>query len=418
MFIPQWHWSIFLPETTLVLYLVAKTRKQDKTPLPSFAEKNTGGNPGTTWLALVFALFLVIALVLMVLIVVSTPHGRWDSWWIWNLRARSLFRSTDGWEYTFSPLLNHTDYPLLLPLNVTLGWLALGSDSTLVPACFALLFTCFTAGLLTFSLAALGASHRGYTAGIILLGTPCFVFLGADQIADIPMSFYVLSCLVLLHLADRVVAQRFRLLMLAGFAAGLAAWTKNEGLLFLPAVMTSRIFVHNQSIRNYLRTMSRFVIGLFPALFVVFWFKLSLSPGNDLWAGRSLPEMISQLTDIDRYLQVGIAFGKVLYGFNYWPTLSLNVLLLCYAMITGICWRKITEELRWSFVTLFIMFTGYFFVFILTPHDLTWHLNTALERLFIQFYPYALLLYFLLLQKNTGTIHSDNKLQQTNPCMS
>jgi hypothetical protein len=42
---------------------------------------------------------------------------------------------------------------------------------------------------------------------------------------------------------------------------------------------------------------------------------------------------------------------------------------------------------------------GYFIVFIVTPDDLTWRLNTALDRLLAQIWPAALLALFLLLRR-------------------
>ena len=33
------------------------------------------------------------------------------------------------------------------------------------------------------------------------------------------------------------------------------------------------------------------------------------------------------------------------------------------------------------------MLLGFFFVYILTPHELSWHLDTSLSRLFLQLWP-------------------------------
>ncbi len=340
-------------------------------------------------------LLLATAVVLFVLITIAKPHGRWDAWMIWNLRARFLFRSPADWAHIFSPLIVHADYPLLLPLNVALGWVMARKETVVVPAAIAMLFTLAPAGLLAGYFRLRNMTSRGLIAAICLLGTPFYLYIGVDQVADPPVSLYFLATIVLLHRADESDTGRGRHLLLAGLMAGLAAWTKNEGLLFIPVVLFSRLFVPGQRIRNYLSSMAWFAAGLLPLVVVIACFKLGLAPANDLWASRSAADILAKLTDIHRYLQVARAYGKVVYGFSYWPPVSLNLLLLVYALVAGIAWRQLVGALRWLLLILLVMPAGYFLVFVLTPHDLTWHLTTALERLFLQLYPTALLLYFL-----------------------
>jgi hypothetical protein len=50
------------------------------------------------------------------------PHGGWDAWAIWNLRARFIFRAGAEWLRAFGSFMPHTDYPLLVPLAVVRGW--------------------------------------------------------------------------------------------------------------------------------------------------------------------------------------------------------------------------------------------------------------------------------------------------------
>ncbi len=80
---------------------------------------------------------------------------------------------------------------------------------------------------------------------IALLATPSFVEQGAWQYADIPLSFFYLATIVLLSLYDERTQEASSqspagLLALGGVAAGFAAWTKNEGVLFLGAIILAR----------------------------------------------------------------------------------------------------------------------------------------------------------------------------------
>ncbi len=79
----------------------------------------------------------------------ANPHGRWDAWAIWNMRARFLFLGGDGWTAAFTeiPGLPHGDYPLLVPGAVLRLWTWIGETYTSAPAligvmfCVAVLFT-------------------------------------------------------------------------------------------------------------------------------------------------------------------------------------------------------------------------------------------------------------------------------------
>jgi hypothetical protein len=73
----------------------------------------------------------------------NQPHGGWDAWMSWNLRARFFFRGGEHWRDTFSNLFwgANPEYPALLPSIVARFWQYCASDTTLAPALVAFLFT-------------------------------------------------------------------------------------------------------------------------------------------------------------------------------------------------------------------------------------------------------------------------------------
>ena len=184
----------------------------------------------------VFLAALAFAVVGVVAKCWELPLGDWDAWAIWNLRARCLFRAGPMWRQAFSPLFQHTDYPLLVPATSARCWLYLGSEATWVPWLVGALLTFSTVGMLAAGVARLRGSSQGLLAGLVLLGTVSFSHRGAWQYADVPLAFFVLAAVLLLTLYDATDRRRRRSLFLSGLAAGLAAWTKNEGSLVLIAV--------------------------------------------------------------------------------------------------------------------------------------------------------------------------------------
>ena len=104
-------------------------------------------------------------------------------------------------------------------------------------------FTFAAVGLLAAGVCRLRSRNQGLLAGAVLLGTKAFVMLGAAQYADVPLAFFILATVLLLGLDDAAEQSSPGLVLLAGFCAGLAAWTKNEGLLFLVVMLAARCLV-------------------------------------------------------------------------------------------------------------------------------------------------------------------------------
>src|SRR5579862_9876435 len=191
------------------------------------------------WLLLPAA---VMAIAMFVILTLEKPHGEWDAWSIWNLKARFLFRGADSWTNVLSPQIPNSqpDYPLLLPSIVAMCWTLVRADSITAPIAVAFLFLLGVCGLLISSIGILCGKTQAFVAGILVVATASFVQLGAMQYADLPMSFYILATLALLCLQDRS-PDDLRFSIAAGFTAGLAPWTKNDGWLFLGAVLLARL---------------------------------------------------------------------------------------------------------------------------------------------------------------------------------
>jgi len=369
------------------------------------------GSKWETWIAALFAVELLAAIGSFLFAFLKEPHGKWDAWLIWNMHARFLYRSGEAWREVFAGGMDwsHWDYPLLLPLSIVRGWKYIGNDSIYIPAAFALLFTLLTLGLLLCAVAFLRSRIQGCLAAMILLGTPLFIMMGASQFADVPLAFFMLATLVLLFLPARSAENGSGAPVLAGIAAGLCAWTKNEGLLFLP-IVTGSFFItalYADGWRSARKSTVRFFAGALPILLIVVYFKTQLSPANDLMEGFSLDAAAAKLTDFSRYAEIaktffiqGISFTQGLIdlrvGMQLNPGAVSILLLIVYLLLAGVRIdnRDRTGLVRTAAVLLLIL-AGYFFVYVMTPLDLGYHLATSLNRLFLQLWPSVIFLFFM-----------------------
>jgi 4-amino-4-deoxy-L-arabinose transferase-like glycosyltransferase len=349
------------------------------------------------FLSISFLIIIFCFVVAFLLRSVVNPHGWEDAWGMWNLKARFLFRSGDDWINAFSSLLYWTsrDYPLLVPVSIVRIWSYLQYESTTAQILVAALFTFSTVALVISSLAVIRSRSTGLLAGLVLIGSRYFLKTGAYQIADIPLGFYILSTIVLFSLKE-VSDSKSRFLIIAGAMAGLASWTKNEGILFLLVVFVVRMIVisSNRGIKAYLKELAMFTIGVFPILTVLILFKLKIPSTNELTTGQSIDMVLGRLTDFSRYLVIGKAFIVFFYDKLAKEWL---IILPIYFFLLGKTKQNVNEEsIKTSFLTVLFMLSGYFFIYLITPLDLSWHLRTSIWRLFLQLWPTIIFSFFLV----------------------
>jgi hypothetical protein len=336
------------------------------------------------------------------------PHGGWDAWQTWNLFARFIYRGGEHWRNAFTPLLasHHPDYPLLIPTLVSRSWQYMGAESQLAPVFIALSFCFATIWLLVSTLYAAKSRNHGYLAGIILMGTVCFVVLASYQYADVPLAFYYLAALSLLVLQD-IEPDNHGISLLAGVMAGFACWTKNEGFLFLAAIIAARliqIFVQIDKKANFIR-LCYMAAGSSIILAVVFYFKYEMAPMVDLFVKQNMNSIIDKISDPSRYLVVVSAFFKTTLH-----EIPMFFLLVIYPLYSGI---SIDPKMKGSLLTIFLtvifMGGGYLAIYIITPYDLQWHLKTSLSRLLMQLWPSFILAVFLMTRSSEAVSRGRNE---------
>lgn len=332
----------------------------------------------------------------------TDPHGQWDAWSIWNLHAR--FLATAYWRDAFSPVLawSHPDYPLLLPGFIAYLWRASGGRGLAIPAVTAFAFTFGTAGVLVGTLAALKGRVSGFLAGILLIGTPFFVAHGAAQYADVPLSFFMLCTLALCAMQYRYWPEMWELSVLAGAAAGMAAWTKNEGLLLVTILLPVQALIG--AWRNGWRAAAKqsglFVIGLTPFMTLILWFKFTLATQSQSLEAVRSGSVRSLIFDFSRWKIMGTALvehGYVFGGLGVSAFLLLAIYLVCVG-VDGKEDRAGVQVLAW---TLSLLLLGYCFFCVIAPFDINWQISTALDRLLLQLWPSVVFLGFLMSRSPT-----------------
>ena len=349
-------------------------------------------------IAACFYALLPASLLAVLAIAWANPHGEWDAWAIWNLRAIFLCRGGADWMDAFSPLLDwsHPDYPLMLPGAVARLWYFAGGESFLAPGLLAVLFTFSTVLLLTVSVAALAGKRQGYLAGMAILGSFSCLEQGTFQQADVPLSFFIHAGTVLSTLSHAQPAMKFSGgLVLAGGAACFAAWTKNEGVAFLLALGLSMVMVAGIQ-KRWSDLGPRFFwlgLGALPVLAALAVFKFSFAPPNDLLSSRNIYEISEKLASPYRYWLVAKEFLLEFFHMGIGPILAAYFLIA-----GGASKQRVMGLALLPLGVVGFLLIEYYFVYILTPYGVYFHMKTSLYRLIAQLWPTLLFVFFLVVK--------------------
>lgn len=140
------------------------------------------------------------------------------------------------------------------------------------------------------------------------------------------------------------------------------------------------------------------ICGLFLILILLVYFKLHIAPDNDLVSGQNVAATLSRISHLSRYGQISAAFFKEMLAFDRWQVYP--PLLAGYLAVAGITRRPVDRFTGLSILAVLLtVLCGFFCVYLVTPHDLHWHLRTALHRLLLQVWPATVLMVFFLVRK-------------------
>jgi hypothetical protein len=248
------------------------------------------------------------------------------------------------------------------------------------------MFAVATAGVLGGALSSVSES-LGLLAVLVLFASESFVSQIASQYADIPMSFFVLATIAVFAFA----AERDwppGLLALAGVLAGLAAWTKNEGLPFVIAALAVALWRAKFAAKW-------FVAGAALPVGATLALKLFLAEGTESMFPKSIRQAAHLIAEPSRWAKIIASFGN-----DTWTLGFLWAHPIVLLAILGLALRYVPRETRkwWLFAAPAALLAADFGIYLITMADLDWHLNTSSNRLVLQVWPAILFGYVLMLR--------------------
>jgi 4-amino-4-deoxy-L-arabinose transferase-like glycosyltransferase len=307
---------------------------------------------------------------------------------IWDLHAKFLTSQGTTWRAYFSPMLDwsHPDYPLLVPATVAISWILYGQQNPLLPVLVGFIFTYGLVGLFFSALIQNVKYKTAVLSTCLLLCVPTLFFFGAIQYADIPLSFAYLSAIIILISYIQQGMRSEKSLILLGLVVGMAAWTKNEGFCFIIATTLALALL---AFKTSKKKLLYYAIGLLPifVLVLIFKYKIAAVP-NDLFVKFSIENYLQLIMDPSRYRLILEALGnQFLHGGG--GIIGIIPMIIVVTIILGMNSKIGSLPSKTAIGILAFTFIQYLCIYIITPHDLEWHLNYSLDRLILQLLPSA-----------------------------
>lgn len=279
------------------------------------------------------------------------PLITWDSWAIWDLKARAFLHDggikpflADGYYG-----LTHQDYPLLYPLAGTLLYLLLPTPHHIVQVIPATFFLCSLVQYAS-TLRRLGASHQlslALTCGLASL--PPFLYVAQHFLAESAFIFYLSSLTIYLFLYLQEGQTTF--LLLSAFAAGFLTQTRLEGVLLLVAPVGTLV-IRAATRRSSAQRRQALIAGsLYGGIVLAIWLPWTIAY-RFLTApeGRyvSTPFFARFLTDGGTVVKVLSTTARWMTGFQYLGPFTLLAPVAAFLVIWR--WRRFSGQWPWAFL--------------------------------------------------------------------
>lgn len=323
------------------------------------------------------------------------PYGFEDAWSIWNLPARTIFRQNSADILLHSKSYNrfHPDYPVALSLNVAWGWFITGREVSRVPMVIELLSTFTPALLLLATLSKWKSNLAGMLAALVVVISPD-IPSAVGQYADPLLALHMVAAAALFY--GYMKSRAGGLMILAGLLAGYSAWVKNEGILFIIVFVMVCLLAAWKKVISW-KALKYLAVGLLIPIMTVAMFKLVVESQNDILGGNV--SFFQQISDLSRWTLIAKSFAVRMIGYANWP-ISIVLILLIYALIMGFDRQETSYQVLLLLLVLG-QIAGYFFIYLITPHDLQIHIKTSIKRLVFHVFPIIILWLFVALRAPT-----------------
>ncbi len=342
---------------------------------------------------------------------VLLPLTSWDAKMIWMVKAKALYVEPHVPNTLFASDLftsTHKDYPIGLPALVAAHYNWFGGVSEQPVALTYVAFWWIMLVLVAGALERVIGKDKPYrvfgiaTGLMLLLSAGNALQYAGLGLADVPLaSFFLVATTTLLFATTDIqrsgsgIKAAWLWLSLGLLAALLGANVKNEGASFLvlfglvagaSLLLMRRAQRADHKRQGIIWTLTALLpLVAISALPLILWRTVQKTQGYrvDLF----LPINRTVQFYMDRVIDVWHWFVLELGSVEHWGWALLPMVALATGVI--VWWRS--QGRPWVGLAALVLIAGqvgaYFLIYVTTPHDLTWHITTSLDRVLLHIVP-------------------------------
>ena len=314
-------------------------------------------------------LYLKIFFLLIVLISLGTPTFEWDTRSIWLFHGKRIFYDNSIFSIVdnYAPF-SHNAYPLLVPALASSLAKFIGHWNEVFPK---LAFTFMFLPPLIITYVFLKGARYLIFLSIVLFIIGKYLFNGwADGL--IALYFGISSFLMYLTIikSDKSVKGKKIFYFISFCFFIFLTLIKNEGaaLLFILFVTTLLIKIYKKELKNNILEIAFFSLSFLP---IIFWklFCLKNGLGNDYINTNIFLNLAPRITDLENYKQIA-----------YFLLLNEKFLFALFFFSLTFWFVKDKDLFIFIFGLVFLYIVILFFIFLSTPYDLYFQLDSTAAR--------------------------------------
>lgn len=316
-----------------------------------------------------------------------------DGLYLWGFKARVLFEKTDIIKNYFqnSALIwSHIDYPLYLSVLETLIYKFFGS--LWEPLAFFVVptFYLFSGFFIFITLRRFLNFSLSFLLLILYFFIPHMRNIAVLNYADIPLALFYMIAIVYFFLYLRSNKSLYK--YLSFFAAANLFWVKKEGIILFIIYLVG-FFIFRGNYKKNKNDYFLFLVLSLPSLLWYFFLFINKVPSIDFVT----PSYNYLVANMNRFFELPVYMRRLLkfsphWGY-FWPVLFVLMIIK---------YRFLKERSNQYFVySVVLPLIIYPFIFVFS----TWqpyyeHVRTALDRLILQVFPTAFILFAIIAAEN------------------
>jgi len=283
----------------------------------------------------------------------------------------------------------HPDYPLNIPLAEVFVYLSLGNlNDQLVKIIFPLYFVGILC-VLYFAMRRFAGRTYALAFTFILASIPQFNAYAANAYLELPLAFYcLLSALFLFGYLENM--KDTRALVMSAAMAALAAWTKNEGLMYC-VINTFLVFFFTVAKRKDLTIkdiyrpflyLAVILIVLSPWMFIKARYHIS---SDEINLANLNPAYL--LKQVPKLGSIFYEFQKQFFGPKKW-----NILWPAVLFILIVNWKKVSSGVqKYAGISILLAISGYILFYMISYVDVAFFASKTWARFLLHFLPVVIL---------------------------